>query len=70
VLPFDGDLIKDELFKLIKTEPLPLYVSPNFIDQIHEEEVNRILQKATSKDPEDRYQSCEEFTIDLLQFLD
>jgi serine/threonine protein kinase len=69
-LPFDGDLSKEELFNLIKTEPLPLYVSPNYIDQIHEEEVNRILQKATSKNPENRYQSCEEFTIDLLQFLD
>ena len=68
-LPFDGNVSREELFELIRMEPIPTYVSPNQIDQQHEEEVNRILQKSTAKHPEDRYQSCEEFTIDLLQFL-
>lgn len=68
-LPFDGNVSREELFELIRTKPIPTYVSPNQIDQQHEHEVNRILQKSTAKHPEDRYQSCEEFTIDLLQFL-
>jgi eukaryotic-like serine/threonine-protein kinase len=68
-LPFDGDLSREELFELIRNKKIPNYVSPNQIDKAHEKEMNRILQKATSKSPNDRYQSCEKFTEDLLQFL-
>ena len=35
----------------------------------HQEAINKIIQKATYKDPEARYQSCEELQMDLLKFL-
>jgi serine/threonine protein kinase len=69
-LPFDGDLTRDQLFDTIKTQPVPEYYAPNEIDIEYEGEMNEIIQKATAKSPEDRYDNCEEFTVDLLQFLD
>jgi len=45
-------------------------VKPLFhVDEEHDLEINKIIQKATYKDPEARYQSCEELQMDLLKFL-
>ena len=32
--------------------------------------INHIIQKSTAKNPDDRYQNCEEFQEDLMQIID
>lgn len=68
-LPFTNCQTKDELFDAIRNRPIPR-VKPLFhVDEEHDLEINKIIQKATFKDPEARYQSCEELQMDLLKFL-
>jgi serine/threonine-protein kinase len=68
-LPFAYCSTKEELFEAIRTKPIPK-VKPLFhVDEVYELEINKIIQKATFKDPESRYQSCEELQMDLLKFL-
>ena len=67
--PFGECKTKEELFDAIKRKNLP-DVDPIFnIDREHTNEINEIIQKATAKNPDDRYQSCEELQIEFLQFL-
>jgi serine/threonine protein kinase len=68
-LPYNDCATKEQLFEAIRTRPIPK-VNPLFKeDEGYDMEINKIIQKATFKDPEARYQSCEELQIDLLKFL-
>jgi serine/threonine-protein kinase len=68
-LPFGDCDTKEELFNAIKTKPLPPVKLKYKADADFEHQINLILRKATFKDPNARYQSCEELQTDLLQFL-
>ncbi len=61
--PYDHNMSEYEIYKKIINEPLPdprdYYVGIS--DNIYE-----VMQKATAKNPLHRYQSCEEFTVALL----
>ena len=56
--PFINSKDRTELFEAIKTKPIP-QINGGYA-------INAIIQKATSKNKSNRYQSCEEFYIDLI----
>ena len=68
-LPFSDCETKEELFEAIKKRPIPRFKPLFHVDKEHDLEINKIIQKATYKDPEARYQNCEELQMDLLKFL-
>lgn len=68
-LPFQKCESRDELFEAIKKNEMPKIQANNALDQDDEEEMNRIFRKATFKDKSMRYQNCEEFQLDIIQFL-
>jgi len=68
-LPFSDCNSKEELYEAIKTKPIPKVKSLFHVDDKFELEINKIIQKATFKDPEARFQSCQELQIALLKFL-
>jgi len=68
-LPFSDCNTKEELFEAIKTRPVPMVKSLFHVDEENNLEINKIIQKATFKDPNARYQSCEELQTNLLKFL-
>ena len=57
------------MFEAIKNNQIPYVEVPYDFDELHEEKINNIIQKATRKDLKARYQSCEEFQLDLLEFI-
>lgn len=63
--PFPGDNPTTVLFKIIHAEPDALtdaqFVPPEGLDEV--------IQKALAKNQEDRYQTCDELTDDLIQVL-
>jgi serine/threonine protein kinase len=63
--PFPGDNPTTVLFKIIHSEADPVadgeFVPPEGLEQI--------IQRALAKNQEDRYQTCDELTDDLLQVL-
>jgi TolB-like protein/Tfp pilus assembly protein PilF len=61
VVPFQGDYDAAIVYSLVNEEPVPLQeVCPNVPDTLL-----RIVERAMSKDPEDRYQSAGEMLEDL-----
>jgi serine/threonine-protein kinase len=68
-LPFQSSETREELFQAIKTNKMPRLKANNSLDLAHEEEMNRIFRKATIKDKKERYQSCEAFQLDIIQFI-
>jgi serine/threonine protein kinase len=68
-LPFNHCESRDELFHVIKLNKMPLLEANNSLDKAHENEMNRIFQKATKKNKKERYQSCEAFQLDIIQFI-
>jgi hypothetical protein len=48
---------------------MPRLIANNELDLEHEEEMNRIFRKATNKNKKERYQSCEAFQLDIIQFI-
>jgi serine/threonine protein kinase len=68
-LPFQSCETRDELFEAIKSNKMPRLKANNSLDLEHEEEMNRIFRKATIKDKKERYQSCEAFQTDIIQFI-
>ncbi len=68
-LPFQSCQTREELFEAIKSNKLPRLKANNSLDLEHEDEMNRIFQKATNKNKNDRYQSCEAFQLDIIQFI-
>ncbi len=63
--PFAGDNPTTVLFKIIHSEPEPLtdalFVPPEGLDEV--------VQRALAKNQEERYQTCDEMTDDLLRVL-
>jgi serine/threonine protein kinase len=68
-LPFSFCESKDEMFSAIKNKNVPTIKVPYDFDEIYQDKINEIIQKATKKNKKDRYQSCEEFQRDLLEFI-
>jgi serine/threonine protein kinase len=68
-LPFQSSQTREELFQAIKMNNMPHLKANNSLDVEHEEEMNRIFRKATTKDKRQRYQSCEAFQLDIIQFI-
>lgn len=68
-LPFHTAKSRDDLFKAIKTQEIPYIRSLHLFDKNLEEKVNDIIQKACAKNPEKRFQSCEEFKKSISSLL-
>ena len=68
-LPFSYCESREEMFEAIKNNQIPYVAVAYDFDELHEEKINNIIQKATRKDLKARYQSCEEFQLDLLEFI-
>jgi len=68
-LPFLNCESRDEMFAAIRNKNLPFVKVPYEFDKEYEEKINVIIQKSTKKNKKERYQSCEEFQIDLLGFI-
>ena len=68
-LPFSNCESREEMFSAIKNNDVPYVKVPYDFDEMYEDKINEIIQKSTKKDMKDRYQSCEEFQLDLLEFL-
>jgi serine/threonine-protein kinase len=68
-LPFQSSETREELFQAIKANKMPHLKANNALDQEHETEMNRIFKKATQKNKKERYQSCEAFQLDIIQFI-
>ena len=68
-LPFQKCETREELFEAIKNNEMPKIQANNLLDQECEAEMNRIFRKATYRDKGLRYQNCEEFQLDIIQFI-
>jgi serine/threonine protein kinase len=68
-LPFSNCETREDMFLAIKQNLVPYVTVPYEFDRDFENKVNYIIQKATNKKPHERYASCEEFQLDLLEFL-
>lgn len=69
-LPFKSNGTTEELLSIIKKEPIKPVTALNSYDYELESEMNSIIQKATAKQPEDRYQNCQEFKSALNFIID
>ena len=68
--PFaDAKVSREHLLEMIKTVPLPLVKTNNVFDKPLLKGMNHIIQKSTAKDPDDRFQTCEEFISGLEEIL-
>jgi serine/threonine protein kinase len=68
-LPFYNCQTKEELFDKIMKNNMPWISANNELDRVYETEMNRIFLKATNKNKQERYSTCEAFQQDLIQFL-
>ena len=64
--PFAGDSMVDSLHKIIYTPAAPV----KDFNQNCPYEIQRIIRRCLSKDPEDRYQRIKDIAIDLRDFLE
>ncbi len=60
-VPFEGRTATEVIAKIIEREPPPLAQYPSEVPA----ELERIIAKALGKDPEERYQTAKDLTIDL-----
>lgn len=68
--PFSGNnLTRSELIEKVRTEKVPPVISTKPYDLPFLDTINHIIQKATQKDPDYRYQDCETFMNDLEELL-
>jgi serine/threonine-protein kinase len=68
-LPFMDSKTRDELFKNIIHTEIP-NVNSNFPgDREYLNKINEIIGNCTAKSPNDRYQNCEELSLDLQTLL-
>lgn len=63
------DLSREELLVKIRTETLPQATTRNQYGRHLIQPLNNIIKKATAKDPDDRYQTCESFQEALATLL-
>jgi len=64
--PFAGDSMVDSLHKIIYTPAAPV----KDFNQNCPYEIQRIIRRCLSKDPEDRYQRIKDIAVDLREFLE
>jgi hypothetical protein len=57
------------LFFAVENRDLPHLKPIHRIDQEFENQINSIFKKATNKNLSYRYQTCEEFQLDIIQFI-
>jgi len=69
-LPFRSTGTTEELLTIIKKETIKPITALNSYDYELEDEMNRIIQKATAKHPDNRFQNCEEFKDALSIIID
>lgn len=68
--PFSGiNLSRSELIEKVRTGKIPEVKSNHVYNQPYLNLINNIIQKATQKDPDSRYQNCESFRDDLESML-
>jgi eukaryotic-like serine/threonine-protein kinase len=68
-LPFHNCTTKEEVFYTIENYELPWLQPIHEMDFQFEKEINHIFKKATNKNLNSRYKTCEEFQLDIIQFL-
>jgi serine/threonine protein kinase len=68
-LPFENCNTKEELFFAVENRELPHLKPVHSMDQEFENEINAIFKKATNKNLSYRYQTCEEFQLDIIRFI-
>ena len=68
-LPFHSCESREDLFAAITKNEMPILETNNDMDKKLEQEINRIFLKATHRIKKHRYQSCEAFQIDIMQFI-
>ena len=62
--PYDENLSEYQVYKMIAEEPLP---DPAFFYPALSPRIKAIINKAASKEPSDRYQTCDEFLAAIEQ---
>jgi serine/threonine-protein kinase len=68
--PFSNvNVSRDELLNLVKTVSLPNVEPKNEHEKPMTSLINYIIQKSTAKNPDERYQNCEEFQEDLMELI-
>jgi len=65
-LPYSGRIGQQALFEKVLTQPLPR--AKSFYPLVSDK-MQAIIDKATQKNPKDRFQSCEEFEINLYNLM-
>lgn len=60
-LPFAASTTKNDVLQKIQKEPMPEVNALLKSDKEYETEFNDLIQKATAKNPKNRFQSCSEF---------
>lgn len=69
-VPFSFAETREDLFSLIIKQPIPTLQAFYDLDRSQEETMNQILQRATAKNPEQRFPSCAAFMDALKVFQD
>ncbi len=62
--PFDGVSMGSMMLKHVQETPKPVYVARG--DEVVYAKLEKVLNRALAKNPDDRYQSAEEFASDLV----
>ena len=68
-LPFQDSKTREELFDRIKSSEIPKAKSSFEGDNEYIGIVNEIIQNCTAKNPNDRYQSCDQLQYDIVKLL-
>jgi serine/threonine-protein kinase len=68
-LPFSDTSTKEDIIKKIQKDPTPKINASLPIDREFEITLNQVIQKATDKNPQNRYQSCEAFKKAISVFV-
>ena len=68
-LPFQDSRTKEELYAHIKSSEIPK-VNVNYDSDVdYVQDVNHIITNCTAKNPNDRYQNCNELQYDILKLM-
>ena len=65
LMPFQGATMSHTIVQILEKEPVPL---TQFTQRKAPEELQRIVGKALSKNPDERYQTAKDMLIDLQEF--
>jgi len=68
-LPFENCNTKEDLFYAVENNELPYLYPSNSMDKGSESKINAIFKNATHRNLSSRYKTCEEFQLDIIQFI-